>query len=265
MIDTVLFDMGGTLEDIVSTPLTLTLAAQRITQILAAHGLPAAKTPGEMEAILSQGLKLYGRMRDVNHIELKPERIWPEYMLRGLRLEGSRLEPISEELAFAWENCYFNRSLRPGVIDMLEGLSGLGLKLGIISNTASLYQVFDQLERYGIRGYFRDVTLSSQVGYRKPHPGIFQISLLQLRSEPQHCVYVGDTLSRDVLGAKRAGFACAILIHSQLTSEKDEALQDAPVPDFRVQAIGDVLTVCRDLRAVPASAGPRQALAQSSR
>ena len=34
---------------------------------------------------------------------------------------------------------------------MLEGLKDLGMKLGVISNTASLYQVFDILKEYGIR------------------------------------------------------------------------------------------------------------------
>ncbi len=247
MIDTVLFDMGGTLEDIVSTPQTLALAAGRVTEILNGHGFIVPKSHEEMETLLSRGLRFYSQMRDLNYIELKPERIWPEYMLHGLQLDRRQLELISEELAFAWENCYFERCLRPGAGKMLSGLRSLGLKLGIVSNTASLYQVFDQLEKYGIRDYFSDVTLSSQVGYRKPHPGIFRVSLLQLRSQPQHSVYVGDTLSRDVLGSKRAGFAFSVLIHSQLTKEKDEALRDAPGPDFIVKSIGEVLPVCRSL------------------
>ena len=50
----------------------------------------------------------------------------------------------------------------------------------MISNTASLYSVFDVLERYGIRDYFSDVTLSSVTGYRKPNPGIFKIALRQM-------------------------------------------------------------------------------------
>ena len=54
------------------------------------------------------------------------------------------------------------------IINLLEGLKGLGMKLGVISNTAALYQVFRTLEEYGIRDYFQDVTLSSVTGYRKP-------------------------------------------------------------------------------------------------
>ena len=69
------------------------------------------------------------------------------------------------------------------------------MKLGVISNTASLYQVFDVLKDYGIRDYFQDVTLSSVTGYRKPDPNIFLVSLHQVQSDPASCAYVGDTLS----------------------------------------------------------------------
>lgn len=50
MIDTVLFDMGGTLEDIVSTPQTLSRAALGIINILESHDLKVLQTPREMEA-----------------------------------------------------------------------------------------------------------------------------------------------------------------------------------------------------------------------
>lgn len=247
MIDTVLFDMGGTLEDIYNTPETLADAALKVAAILRKHDLETGRPFDELVVTLGEGLKLYSSARDVNWMEQKPERIWTDYMLRGLNLDTGKIEGISEELAFSWENSYFNRKLRPGVSEMLSGLRSLGLKLGIVSNTASLFQVFDQLGKYGIREYFSDVTLSSQVGYRKPHPNIFLISLLQMRSRPENSAYVGDTVSRDIIGSKAAGFACSILIGSQLTKEKDEALQNAPRPDYTVKSITEVLPICKAL------------------
>ncbi|HQA98356.1 MAG TPA: HAD family hydrolase [Clostridia bacterium] len=247
MIDTVLFDMGGTLEDICNTPQTLARAARRTAAILLKHGLQPPAPEKKMEEMLSQGLRLYSLERDTNNLELKPERIWADFMLSRAGLDRESLEGIAEELAFAWENDYFERRLRPGVEEMLQGLKALGLKLGIVSNTASLYQVFDQLEKYRIRQYFGDVTLSSQVGYRKPHPNIFRTALLQVQSRPQNSVYVGDTVSRDIIGSKRAGFAFSILIHSKLTKEKDEVLVDAPQADYVIREISDVLAVCETL------------------
>ena len=130
---------------------------------------------------------------------------------------------------------------------VLEGLRDLGLKLGVISNTAAMYQVFDSLEEYGIRDLFQDVTLSSVTGMRKSLPDIFEVSTRQLRVKPENCVYVGDTISRDIIGSKRAGFACSIQICSKLTKEKDAGVKRAFEPDFVVEDIYEVLPVVKGL------------------
>lgn len=247
MIDTVLFDIGGTLEDIINTPETLIAASQGVIDILNKHGIKPEQNAGELAPLIKAGLDAYGKERDKTHIEFKPIIIWQRYMLRCLDLAARQLADIAEELAWAWEVTYFDRKLRPGVKEMLQGLKELGLKLGVISNTASLFQVFDQLELYGIREFFDDVTLSSQIGCRKPHPDIFKIALLQMRSRASNSIYVGDTLSRDVLGSKNAGFAYAIQIISQLSREKDAALQNAPLADYTITDIRQVLDICREL------------------
>ena len=41
----------------------------------------------------------------------------------------------------------------PGVEEMLQALQQRGYHLGVISNNASLYNVFNVLEDYGIRKY----------------------------------------------------------------------------------------------------------------
>ena len=131
---------------------------------------------------------------------------------------------------------------------MLEGLQGLGMKLGIISNTASLYQVFQILDDYGIRKFFRDVTLSSVTGYRKPDTNIFKVSLYQIRSKAENCAYVGDTYSRDIRGAIRAGFGETFHIQSQLTKIKDTGHYDVE-PSHTIEDIYEVYTILRDEQA----------------
>ena len=146
-----------------------------------------------------------------------------------------------------WEITYYHRQLRPGVKPMLEGLKEMGLKLGIVSNTAALYQVFDILEEYGIRDYFRDVTLSSVTGLRKPCPDIFQVALRQTQSRACESAYVGDTVSRDIIGSKKAGFGVSIQICSKLTKMKDAGVDPAFRPDYMVDDIYDVLAVIRQI------------------
>ena len=125
--------------------------------------------------------------------------------------------------------------------ETLEELKKRGYHLGVISNTASLYSVFDVLEQYGIRDYFEDVTLSSVTGYRKPHPSIFQISLRQMQAKPEECAYVGDTISRDIIGAKRMHFGAAIQIQSFLSAQKDAGVDAAYQPDHIIRELPELV------------------------
>ena len=165
------------------------------------------------------------------------------YYLENLGLHPGKVGAIAEELADFWEVTYYHRELRTGVQQTLEALRQRGYKLGVISNTASLYSVFNVLEHYGIRDYFQDVTLSSVTGYRKPHHGIFEISLRQLQAKPENCIYVGDTRSRDIRGAKQAGFGMAVQIRSALTDQKDAATDPMWQPDAVITRIPDLLDV----------------------
>lgn len=247
MITSVLFDMGGTLEDIYVDAQSEMSAIEKLAGMLDSYGLDTGCGLEELKTRVDAGWDRYGEYRDSCDVELKPVSIWCDYVLREFDFPREVLVPHCEEIAHMWEITHYHRALRPRVADMLEGLKSMGLKLGIISNTAALYQVFDILEEYGIRDYFRDVTLSSVTGMRKPSPDIFHVALRQLQSEPEECVYVGDTVSRDIIGSKRAGFAKAIQICSQLTKLKDSGIKREFEPDYMVEDIYQVYPIVRDL------------------
>ena len=173
MIDTVLFDMGGTLEDIWVDDESRHSSIQGVLDILRAHGIDLNMDFETAAQSINAGWERYGAYRDPRQRELKPEEIWGSFVLTDFGLNEDSVRPYAEELAHMWEITHYHRTLRPHVKEMLEGLKGLGMKLGVISNTASLYQVFDVLKDYGIRDYFQDVTLTSVTGYRKPDPNIF--------------------------------------------------------------------------------------------
>ena len=247
MITSVLFDMGGTLEDIYVDAQSEWEAIDRLREMLVSYDLDPGVDREELKSRVDAGWVRYGKFRDSCDVELKPIPIWRDYVLEDFRFPAERLEPHCEEIAHMWEVTHFHRALRPRAAEMLEGLKALGLKLGIVSNTAALYQVFAVLKEYGIRDYFQDVTLSSVTGMRKPAPDIFRVALCQLQSAPEECVYVGDTVSRDIIGSKRAGFAKAIQICSQLTREKDCGVRREFEPDYMVEDIYDVLPILREL------------------
>lgn len=247
MIDTVLFDMGGTLEDIFTDEESKLQAAEGVIRILHEHGIDVPDDAAAAEKKLAAGWDRYGKCRDVNHRELKPEEIWGDFVLTEYGIDQATVKPFAEELAHMWEITHYHRKLRPGVPEMLEGLKGLGMKLGVISNTASLYQVFQSLKEYGIRDYFQDVTLSSVTGYRKPDANIFKVSLNQVQSDPATCAYVGDTLSRDVIGPQNMGFGMTFQIQSFLTKTKDKDVASTVHATYSIEDIYQVYTILKDL------------------
>lgn len=246
MIDTVLFDMGGTLEDICIDEESKIASAQGVLRILADHGHPLSLDVPAAIQVFAGGWDRYAAYRAPTNRELKPEEIWGNYVLTEVGLDFDTVKPFAEELAHMWEVTHYHRALRPRVKEMLEGLKGLGMKLGVVSNTAALYQVFSTLEEYGIRDYFQDVTLSSVTGYRKPDPNIFRVSLRQVRSDPRTCAYVGDTYSRDVIGPQNLGFGATFHIHSFLTQSRDGDVPKDVRPTYTIQDIYEVYTILKE-------------------
>ena len=246
MIDTVLFDMGGTLEDIHVDDESRHASIQGVLDILRAHGIDPDKDFETAASAINVGWERYGAYRDPRQRELKPEEIWGSFVLTDFGLDEESVRSYAEELAHMWEVTHYHRALRPHVREMLEGLKDLGMKLGVISNTASLYQVFDILKEYGIRDYFQDVTLSSVTGYRKPNPNIFMVSLHQVQSDPAHCAYVGDTISRDVIGPIRMGFGATFHIDSYLTRLKDTHVSPDVKATYNIQDIYEVYTILKE-------------------
>jgi HAD superfamily hydrolase (TIGR01549 family) len=75
-------------------------------------------------------------------------------------------------------------------------------RLGIVSN------FYGNLARVcadtGIARYFEVLVDSACVGHRKPEPAIFHRALDALGVRPDSAVFVGDSLERDMAGARRA-------------------------------------------------------------
>lgn len=76
-------------------------------------------------------------------------------------------------------------------------------KLGIVSNFyGNLPGIFHEI---GFDRYFGAVIDSSNVGVIKPDPKIFETALAELKSDIEESAFVGDSLFRDMEGAKAMG------------------------------------------------------------
>jgi putative hydrolase of the HAD superfamily len=94
---------------------------------------------------------------------------------------------------------------------MLTRLRERGLTLGVISNFD--YRLIPILEGLGLSQFFDSVTISSEAGYAKPAPEIFQIALARHSVIPAQALHIGDSAHLDVVGATAAGLAAALIDH----------------------------------------------------
>lgn len=103
MIDTVLFDMGGTLEDIWVDDESCHSSIQGVLDILRAHGIDLNMDFETTAQSINAGWERYGAYRDPRQRELKPEEIWGSFVLTDFGLNEDSVRPYAEELAHMWE------------------------------------------------------------------------------------------------------------------------------------------------------------------
>ena len=187
-------------------------------------------------------------------------RVWCEYILADYPVDGAALEAIAEDLMLYYETHFYQRAMRPEMPAVLHAIQQMGLKIGLISNVCSQGQVPLNLEQYGIRHYFNPLVLSSAYGRRKPDPAIFHHAARLAGVPTSRCLYVGDRIARDILGARRAGFGLTVQIqHTYDHGEEDIGA----VPDAVIQHMEMLLDLLRSENSrqeAPLPPGPTQAI-----
>jgi len=90
---------------------------------------------------------------------------------------------------------WFTSTLEPGIAQWVRSVTGLGIRLCLITNNygAQSKDVASELELPLVRGAL------------KPLPAAFSRCLHTLGTEPQNTLAIGDQLFTDVLGAKIVG------------------------------------------------------------
>lgn len=239
-IRAVIFDMGGTLEQVYYDDDYRLKATTAFQALLIQRAIDPGLSVPELYAVLKAGIRRYQNWREMTELELPPERLWSEYVFADLDLPRDRLAACGEELALYWDTHFSKRGLRPEAPAMLGALHARGFQLGVISNIMSREAVPLSLADYGIGQYFGAVLASAVFGWRKPNPRIFLEAARLLNVLPAQCAYVGDTVSRDVIGTRRAGYGLAIQIKSFLTKQSDLDSHDE-IPDAIVENLMQVV------------------------
>jgi len=134
------------------------------------------------------------------------QRAWM-YMERELEIAGvtpgdASAAAVRELRAYHAEHNLWE-SVPADVVPALERLSGLGLKLVVVSNANGvLHRAFDRL---GLTQYFHCICDSFLDGVEKPDPRFFQIALDRAGATAGSTMHVGDLYYVDVEGARNSG------------------------------------------------------------
>jgi putative hydrolase of the HAD superfamily len=91
----------------------------------------------------------------------------------------------------------------PEVPSVLAELRRRGLTIGVCSNWN--WDLDDVLHSTGVAPLIDDAVTSARVGYRKPHPAVYESVLSALGVTAPEALFVGDSWEPDVLGPIDAG------------------------------------------------------------
>lgn len=116
-------------------------------------------------------------------------------------------------------------------------------KVGIISN--NVYEwVIQVLEAYRIQELFDVITVSSEIGVRKPDARIFISALKSASAKPKEAVFVSDELAEDLVGSKGLGMISVWLRNPQIKSEwKQREIAEEKIfePDAIISSLQELL------------------------
>lgn len=225
MIDTVIFDWGGTLVPWMS----LHAGEGWRAYAEAAHADDPDRAAEAAAALLSADDARWARVRDAH------DAFTVAHVLADAAAE-EQPEAMRAYRAF-WEQATITD---PEAAPMLAELRERGLRLGVLSSTSwpgSWHE--DWLRRDGVLDLFDACVWSSDLPFTKPHPTAFRAAMDAVgATDPARCVYVGDRPYDDISGAQGAGMRAVLVPHSDIP-----AVQQVPVdvhPDGVIQRLAEL-------------------------
>jgi putative hydrolase of the HAD superfamily len=144
---------------------------------------------------------------------------------------GPALDAAARDIYDEWSACQ-HFALYEDVPEVLRGLHASGLKIGLISNTERCLASFQT--HFALEGLFSVTLSSSDHGYMKPHPSIFEAALRAVEVGPAEAVMVGDSLEHDVEGARRLG------MRGILVARSGRAITPCPVDVPVIQSLREL-------------------------
>lgn len=125
--------------------------------------------------------------------------------------------------------------LFPDVDEVLNALHKTFV-LGVITNGPDTQR--EKIDSTKLADYMDVVIISGEVGVGKPAPGIFTRALISVQVSPREAIYVGDSLTWDIAGAKSAGLY-SVWINRKRISRPHNVAQ----PDIEITTLRDLISI----------------------
>ena len=249
MITTLLFDLGGTLHSVIRKEDSMRRYTERLIRRLSDYGIVLDTTPERLAVSLHKNAEAYKHSTEQTLVELPAAKIWNEYYLKEFHIGEERLAPIAEELSFLYDYDRLTLMRKPRLKETIETLHDMGVRMGIVSNIISTSLVPHLLNEYGIAQYMECIVMSSVTGIRKPDPRIFTIAMEEMGVTAEETGYVGDTISRDVVGARNAHLGLVVRLDNPSIAHRDAAYKgpDAPQADYVIHELYELPEILRKI------------------
>ena len=136
----------------------------------------------------------------------------------------------------------------PGTLPMLKKLRGMGIRLAIVSDAPSV-NAWIRLVEMGMQDLFDAVVTFHDTGKTKPSPLPFRRALKKLGVRPEHCLFVGDYIEKDIQGANALGMVTAFAKYGAVVpTVAGRTRPYRPVKsgaDYDISSVSDVIDIVK--------------------
>ncbi len=197
MLKLVIFDLGSTL---INYPMSLETAAKNFYRYETEIDLPPKVIKDWYQIYMAERKSGFQSLREATFLSA----------LHGSLAKNDYILAERRSTKILWQlyQGFFRNmaTVIDGAEKILKYARRRGLKIGLISNTAwpGIFHEKD-MQNFGLLSYFDSICWSFEEKIRKPHSRLFQKQLETHHVSASEAVYIGDSFSRDVVGANGAG------------------------------------------------------------
>jgi HAD superfamily hydrolase (TIGR01549 family) len=221
----VIFDYIGTLVNCGNY--TLEASREKLHMALVNEGFDVAK-----DKFLEAYIQAHEKYRKIRYEQLREvtNAVWVAEALCNLGFKVTADDyRIKAALTVFFKDYINTLKLRTGAKKLIKQATQQ-CKVALISNFTHAPVIYSSLRKTKIHTYFNAVVVSEENGWRKPSNHIFQDALNRLQVQAKEAVYIGDSPTEDIKGAKQAGLK-TVFVPSQFYTLKD-LFESQQKPDF---------------------------------